>query len=214
MTGCSRTDAGVHADQFCCTARIDTRLPDNRLLAALNAHLPRDIAVYGCRTVPDAFHPRYDARGKIYVYHIWNEPARHPVWERYAWHRTAPLDTARLHTAAQDFVGTRDFSSFCAAGSDVQDRVRTVSRCAVTRRDGLVSFWVQADGFLYNMVRIMVGTLDALASGRLTWDAIPAVLAARDRAAAGPTAPPQGLCLYRVLYDDEDGGDVWPIDAI
>ncbi len=206
ITGCSRTDAGVHAEMFCCALDTDTSLRGDKLASALNFHLPRDIAVYDVREVAQDFHPRYHARGKRYVYRIWNGTQRHPVYERYAVHRKGALDEQKLNRAAAQFVGTHDFAAFCAAGSDVQDTVRTVSDCRVERQGELVLFSVQADGFLYNMVRIMVGTLLDIADGRLAQDAIGGILASGDRAQAGPTAPAKGLCLQEVFYDEQEGG--------
>ncbi len=203
ITGCSRTDAGVHAAMFCCALDTDSPLRGDKLCAALNAHLPPDVAVYRCDEAAAGFHPRYDARGKRYVYHIWNGMARNPFWQAYSLHRRGPLDAARLDAAAGDFVGTHDFAAFQAAGSSVTDTVRTVRLARVDRDGEMVRFTVEADGFLYNMVRIMAGTLLDMAAGRIPWDAIPAILAGRDRAAAGATAPPQGLCLERVYYDDD-----------
>ncbi len=203
VTGCSRTDAGVHADMFCCAIDTDSPLRGDKLASALNFHLPPDIAVYAVRQVAAAFHPRYHARGKRYVYRIWNGSQRHPVYERYALHRKGRLDEMVMNRAAADFIGTHDFAGFCAAGSDVQGTVRTVRECRVERQGDLVLFTVEADGFLYNMVRIMVGTLLEIAEGRLAADSIPTILASRDREAAGPTAPAKGLCLQTVLYDDE-----------
>lgn len=200
ITGCSRTDAGVHADMFCCTMDTASSLHGRAMIAALNAHLPRDIAVYDCREVSDAFHPRYSAEGKRYLYRIWNAPERNPFWEGRALHVKKPLDAERLSRAAADYLGTHDFAGFCAAGSSVQDTVRTVRACSVTREGDLVTFAVEADGFLYNMVRIMVGTLLDMAAGRLGFDSIPIALAAKDRSAAGPTAPAHGLILDEVFY--------------
>jgi len=202
VIGCSRTDAGVHADMFCCTFDTDSPLRGNKLLSALNFHLPRDVAVYGVQEVAADFHPRYMARGKRYIYRIWNGAQRHPVYERYALHRNRPLDEEMLNRAATAFEGTHDFAAFCGAGSDVEDTVRTVSRCRVERQGGLVSFIVEGDGFLYNMVRIMVGTLLEIADDRLDAGSIPAILASKDRTKAGPTAPAKGLCLAQVFYDE------------
>ena len=202
LTGCSRTDAGVHADMFCCTLDTESPLRGGRMAAALNAHLPADIAVYGCRETAADFHPRYMAKGKRYVYRIWNAPERNPFWQNYSDHRQAPLPVDAMDCAARDFLGTHDFSAFCAAGSAVEDRVRTVRRCEVERRGQLVLFTVEADGFLYNMVRIMVGTLLDMAAGKLPWDGIPALLHNGERAAAGTTAPARGLFLEHVFYDD------------
>ena len=201
ITGCSRTDAGVHADMFCCTFDTVASLRGDKLCSALNFHLPRDVSVYDAREVSAEFHPRYCAKGKRYVYRIWNGTQRHPIYDRYAIWLKKPLDVAVLNTVAGDYVGTHDFAAFCGAGSDVQGTTeRTIRSCTVTRQGDLVQFTVEGDGFLYNMVRIMVGTLLEIAAGRFAPDSIPAILTGRDRNAAGPTAPAQGLCLEQVFY--------------
>ncbi len=201
LTGCSRTDAGVHAEMFCCVTDTESAVTEEKMVAALNAWLPPDVAVTSCRAVAADFHPRYDARGKQYQYRIWNRPARNPFLEGRALHCRRPLDVQKMNRAAAGFLGCHDFSAFCAAGSDVEDRVRTVTECRVSEQDGLVTFTVAADGFLYNMVRIMVGTLLDIESGRLQEDVIPALLESPDRAAAGHTAPACGLYLTHVYYD-------------
>ena len=202
ITGCSRTDAGVHADMFCCCFDSDTPLRGDKLCSALNFHLPRDVSVYDAREVAEEFHPRYHARGKRYVYRIWNGNQRHPMYEKYAIWLKKPLDADALNAIVQDYVGTHDFAAFCGAGSDLQGTTeRTIHSCTVTRQGDLVLFTVEGDGFLYNMVRIMVGTLLEMAAGRMAADSLPAILEGRDRTAAGPTAPAQALCLEQVFYD-------------
>lgn len=202
ITGCSRTDAGVHADMFCCAFDSDTSLRGDKLCSALNFHLPRDVSVYDAREVEEEFHPRYHAKGKRYVYRIWNGNQRHPMYEKYAIWLKKPLDVEALNRMAQDYVGTHDFAAFCGAGSDVQGSTeRTIHSCTVTRQGDLVLFTVEGDGFLYNMVRIMVGTLLEMAAGRLAADSLPTIIEGRDRTAAGPTAPAQALCLEQVFYD-------------
>lgn len=201
VTGCSRTDAGVHAMMYCCNFRTEHTIPAERLTYALNAHLPRDIAVYGCQEVPLEFHARYDCKGKEYVYRIWNSRVRNPFWEGRALHYPYAIDVAYLNRQAQDFVGRHDFSAFCAAGGSVEDHVRTVRAARVERRGEIVSFHVEADGFLYHMVRIMAGTLLSLEQGKLCSGAIPELLGGLDRSGAGITAPSQGLYLNRVFYE-------------
>ncbi len=201
VIGCSRTDAGVHAEKFCCTFDTESPLRGERLALALNANLPFDVAVSDVREVAADFHPRYDARGKRYVYRIWNGRQRNPFYEENAVHIAVPLDERKMDTAAKDFLGTHDFAPFCAAGSSVEDTVRTVTRCDVERFGDLVTVTVEADGFLYNMVRIMVGTLLDIASGRLSADVIPAIFEQNEREAAGTTAPAKGLTLQDVFYD-------------
>lgn len=201
LTGCSRTDAGVHAKMFCCAMDSATPLRGEKLCAALNAVLPRDIAVYDVKEVNDAFHPRYDAKGKRYEYVIYNGRQRDPFWEGRAVHVNRPLDERVLEAAAKGFLGTHDFAAFCASGSSVESTVRTVRAASVRREGDVVIFAVEADGFLYNMVRIMAGTLLDIASGKIAANAVPAIIASCDRAQAGMTAPAHGLYLHTVFYE-------------
>lgn len=203
ITGCSRTDAGVHAEMFCCLTETHTRIPEEKFIKALNANLPEDVAVYGCREMPEGFHPRYSARGKQYIYKIWNGKARNPFWRGYALQREQPLDPASMNDTAALFLGTHDFSAFCSAGSAVEDKVRTVSVSQTQRQGDLVTYTVEADGFLYNMVRILVGTLLDVESGRLTREDVKQALLTGNREQAGATAPACGLYLSRVFYPEE-----------
>ena len=203
VIGCSRTDTGVHAAMFCCTFDTESAIPAHRMALALNMHLPEDIAVYDCKETAKDFHPRYAARGKRYTYRVNNTHYRDPFNDRYAVRYTPALDETLLHTYAQDFVGTHDFAAFCAANADTVDSVRTVSRFSVERDGDTVLFTVEADGFLYNMVRIMVGTLLDMGAGRLPADAISKALESGDRDLAGATAPAKGLRLEKVFYGEE-----------
>ena len=203
VKGCSRTDAGVHADMFCVSFRTVSRIPCDRMIPALNVRLPFDIAVYGCREVEADFHPRYAALGKRYVYRIWNASERNPFWEGRALHCRRPLDAAFLNEQAAAYVGTHDFASHQAAGSTVEETIRTVRRAEVERRGEMVLFTVEADGFLYNMVRIMAGTLLGLQAGSLEAGSIPAILESGSRERAGATAPACGLYLDHVFYPHE-----------
>jgi len=207
VTGCSRTDAGVHAAMFCCAFDTQSPLRGDKLCQALNAVLPRDVSVYDAAEVNEAFHPRYDATGKRYIYRIYNGRHRNPFYEGYAVHVNRPLDEAALDKAAKAYLGTHDFAAFCASGSSVEDTVRTVTQADVVREGDMVLFQVAANGFLYNMVRIMAGTLLDMASGRLPYDAIEQILASCDRDRAGMTAPACGLFLDEVFYDEEVTGD-------
>lgn len=204
ITGCSRTDTGVHADMFCCTLRTENPISCYRLIAGMNAKLPQDIAVSDCIEVPDDFHPRYDATAKQYRYRIWNGKARNPFWEGRAHYVHPPLDVDRMNENAKDFLGTHDFTSFTNSKEVINDNVRTVRRAEVFREGDSIVFLVEADGFLYNMVRIMAGTLLAMETGQRALGSIPAILEARDRSAAGKTAPACGLYLHRVFYEDRE----------
>ncbi len=203
VTGCSRTDAGVHARRFYCTTDCPERLEPAKFVQALNAVLPRDIAVLACCLVDDDFHPRYSAKGKRYVYYIWNGAVRNPFEEGYAYHVRVPLNEKSMNKTAALFVGTHDFSAFCSAGSSVEDKVRTIRRSFVIRQGDMVIYTVEADGFLYNMVRILVGTLLDVESGRLTCDDVLAALENGDRNRAGATAAACGLFLDEVWYESE-----------
>ena len=202
IKGCSRTDTGVHARMFCISVKTGQSIPCERLVAALNRFLPKDIAVLSCREVAEGFHARYSCVGKEYVYEIWNAAVRNPFLDGRAYHYWYPLDVEQLHQSAQDYLGSHDFTSFCTLDSrERENMVRTVRAFSVRREGDLVRMTVEADGFLYNMVRIMVGTLLRIAQGKFAPDCIPGIIRAKDRAQAGPTAPACGLYLNRVFYD-------------
>lgn len=204
VTGCSRTDSGVHANMYCCTLHTDSNIDCYKLQGALNAKLPLDISVFECIDMPKEFHPRYSCTAKQYIYKIYNASARDPFFENRALHYRPHIDEDFLDKQAKAYIGTHDFSSFCSAKSDVPDNVRTVYDATVKRDGDVVVFTVTADGFLYNMVRIMVGTLLFISEGKRGRDTIPEIIAAKDRSAAGTTAPPHGLYLNCVYYDDFD----------
>ncbi len=203
ITGCSRTDAGVHAEMFCCTLRTENPISCYRLIAGMNAKLPEDIAVSSCIEVPEDFHPRYDATAKQYVYRIWNGSARNPFMEGRAHYIHPPLNVERMNENAKDFLGTHNFTSFTNSKEEINGNIRTVRRAEVYREGDCVVFLVEADGFLYNMVRIMAGTLLAMETGQRESGSIPQILEAKDRTAAGKTAPACGLYLNRVFYEKE-----------
>lgn len=201
IKACSRTDTGVHAREFCVSVKTESLIPPERLAAAVNHYLPEDIAVKACRPVPKDFHARYSCKGKEYCYEIWNHPIREPFLRGRALHYWYPIDEVLLNAAAQHYIGRHDFTSFCTLDKrEAGDFTRTVADARVERRGDLVVFTVAADGFLYNMVRIMAGTLLRVQQGKLAPDDIPPILAARARSAAGPTAPACGLYLNRVFY--------------
>lgn len=203
VKGCSRTDAGVHALDFRLSFE-DTgdvpRFAAQALPQALNAHLPQDIAVRWCTQVASEFHVRYDVKSKTYLYLIWNRPVPHVFLQGLCWHVRTPLDVAKMQLAAKELCGRRDFRSFAARACDKEDTVRTVFSFDVAEEDGLIRLRVTADGFLYNMVRILAGTLCEIGAGKRPADSVSGILEQRNRAAAGMTAPPQGLYLEAVRY--------------
>lgn len=200
VTGCSRTDTGVHANEYFFNMRTDRAIPCRNVVRGMNTMLPDDVAVLACTEVPEEFHARYSCTGKEYIYKIWNAESRNPFLHRLCLRYPFALDVGLLNGAAACFLGTHDFSAFCSAGSDVEDRVRTLYGAHVSREGELVALTVRGDGFLYNMVRILVGTLLSVQEGKIDPGELPAILSSRDRSRAGRTAPPQGLYLNRVFY--------------
>ena len=200
IIGCSRTDAGVHANMFCCNVRTECTVSVDKIPNALNFYLPPEIAVYGCEEVDFDFHARYDCKGKEYVYLIYNGKYRNPFYENKALYYPYELDAEMLDKEVKSFVGTHDFSSFCSAGTDIEDKVREIYDCSVTRKNDLVEIKISGNGFLYNMVRIIVGTLLDIQKGKIPKGSIPEILESRDRENAGVTAEPQGLYLNKVFY--------------
>lgn len=201
VEGAGRTDAGVHALGQVASTWLETRLAPEVLRRALNAKLPPDAAVLRVEAVPAAFHARYHARAKLYRYALWNGPERAPLRARTHHHVPEPLDLAAMEAAAGALAGTHDFAAFQAAGSGVEDTVRTLHRVSLSGVAGhALALEVLGSGFLRHMVRNLVGTLLEVGRGRRAPGSLGALLAGRDRTAAGPTAPARGLILVRVLY--------------
>jgi tRNA pseudouridine38-40 synthase len=200
VTAAGRTDAGVHALGQVVGVETATRLTNDDLHRGLNAVLPNDVAVLAIDDAPGNFHATHDAVAKTYRYQIHNGRTPDVFGRRYSWHYPQPLDAARMHEAGQALVGRHDFASFESAGSERPDTVRTLSRLSVNRDGDRIELEVTGDGFLYNMVRAIVGTLVEVgkASRDVGWPA--EVLAQCDRRVAGQTAPPHGLFLVRVDY--------------
>ena len=206
VTGCSRTDRGVSARDFCITVEPPEggiRIPASRLPLAALPYLPRDLVFLSAKVVPDAFHPRYDVKTKEYRYTIRCSPIPDPFLLGQVWEYPVPLPgnaLPRMKEAAAHFLGSHDFAAFMAQGSDVKDTVRTIYRMKVQKKGKLLTVSVTGDGFLYNMVRIIAGTLLDVGSGKLEPCDIPGIIASRERRKAGVTAPPEGLSLWKVTY--------------
>ncbi len=200
LKGCSRTDSGVHANIYCVSFKTDSNIPCKNIISGLNTYLPKDIAVLDCIEAAPDFHARYSVRSKQYVYRVYNEQIRDPFLKDRAFHYRYRINEQLLDTEAQAFVGTHDFAGFCSARSDVEDTVRTVYAFSVERRGSEVLFKVEADGFLYNMVRIMVGTLLFVNEGKIKPGELADVINSKNRTLAGKTAPAHGLYLNKVNY--------------
>lgn len=201
--GSGRTDSGVHALGQVIHFDFPYERPLEKLRFALDTQTPEDISVKSVEKVADDFHARYLAKEKTYEFHVEIGKPRSPFRRFYASYYSYPLDIERMQRAIGDFVGTYDYSSFCSSGSSVENKVRTVyeARLEVTPERNELIFTFRGDGFLYNMVRIMVGTLLKIGNGRLEEDAIPRIIQAKDRNLAGPTAHPEGLYLKEVRYE-------------
>ena len=201
VSGCSRTDSGVHALNYFISFKADTKMSAETVVKALNANLPDDVSVKSCREVADDFHARYSIISKEYEYRMYTADVKSPFMRNYALYLKYPLNVELLNKAAASFEGTHDFSSFMASGSKITDTVRTVYKASVSEvSHGVYSFNISADGFLYNMVRIAVGTLLGVQQGKLLPEDIKGIIEAHDRNKAGFTAPPHGLYLKEVCY--------------
>ncbi len=208
VTGCSRTDSGVHALGYCLTVdpvseSDEITVPVSKIPTALNTVLPKDISVLSAREVDASFHPRYDVKMKEYVYKIRVNEIRDPFLDGRVYEYGRGIDTLNIENmkrAAGHFIGTHDFSAFMAQGSKITDTVREIYDSKLTVNGDIIEYRVRGNGFLYNMVRIIVGTLLEVGKGKIRAEDIPAIIESRDRKSAGQTARPEGLYLNRVFY--------------
>jgi len=202
ITGCGRTDAGVHARNYVANFRTSSGIPVDRLPYAMNTHLPDDIVVNQAFEVHDDFNAIGSCIKKEYTYWIYNSRIRDPFYVNRAWFYPKHLDETIMQQAADQFVGTHDFAAVRSVGTDVKSTVRTVYYYNVVRKGDLLELKVCANGFLYNMARAMAGTVVYAAEGKISPAEIANILKAGDRTAAGPTVPPDGLYMTRLWYDD------------
>jgi len=202
VAAAGRTDSGVHALGQVASFRIQRIWTPRQWIRGLNARLPPDIAVRAAAIVSEDFHARYAAKAKLYSYRILNRAERPALNRGHVWHVHKPLDVDVMTQAAQRLVGSHDFSSFEGALTDNEDPVCDLRRLSVAKDDDLIVIEAYADRFLKHMVRSIVGTLVEVGHGRRTPDSLTSILAAKDRTAAGRTAPPHGLYLVRVDYED------------
>ncbi len=202
VIGCSRTDAGVHAENYVAMFDTTCRIPALLFPKALNSALPNDIRCMNAWEAKEGFHPIFSAIEKTYIYTIVNRRVEDVFRRAYAWFYPRPLAVEDMRRAAACFLGEHDFSAFMAAGSTAKTTVRHVKKLDIEETDGILRISICADGFLYNMVRIIVGTLVCVGNGRFAIEDVSKILESGDRRRAGMTAPPQGLRLFEIVYPE------------
>ena len=202
VTGASRTDAGVHSLGNVCIFDTNTRMPAEKISYALNTRLPEDIVVQDSCQVPESFHPRFSKSRKTYEYRILNQKFRNPTRRLDTHFYYYDLDVEAMQRAAAYLVGEHDFKSFASTGGQAETSIRTIYSLDLEKRDSIITIRVKGNGFLYNMVRIIAGTLIQVGAGEILPEEIPAILEAKDRSAAGPTAPAKGLTMIGLEYEE------------
>lgn len=200
VIGSSRTDTGVHAKGFSANFLTNSKIPASKIKYAINAKLPEDIVVINSEEVPINFHSRYDAKGKRYIYTIINQEHPSAIYRNYTYHYRQKLNVNNMRLACKYFIGTNDFESFRNKGSLVISTVRTLTDLNIQTQGNLIKIVVSGNGFLYNMVRIIVGTLVDIGIGKIKPEDVEYILNAKDRTKAGKTVPARGLCLDEVFY--------------
>jgi tRNA pseudouridine38-40 synthase len=203
IIGSGRTDAGVHARGQVVNFRTMSGIPVERWVQAINSKLPSTIVVKSVDEVPLDFHARKSAKRKTYRYSIRQAETPDVFHRRWEWHIRKPLDVALMKKAAKLFLGEHDFTSFCSVKTEIDYRVRTIYRSEWIQQGEVLHYFVEGSGFLYNMVRIIVGTMVEIGEGKRTVDKLQQIVEARDRRVAGPTAPSDGLILWEVKYTEE-----------
>lgn len=204
IIGCSRTDTGVHANQFCFNVHTNSQINTRGFIRGVNGHLPDDISILSCEEVPENFHARFDCKGKEYIYKIHCSESKNPFASDLMLHYRRKLDLDAIRKASSYFVGTHDFLSFCADCTNVSTTIRTIYSLKIENYGDTVIVLVKGDGFLYNMIRIIVGTLIDVSEGRFLPDDIPEIITAKNRLRAGRTAMAHGLYLNRVFYNEKE----------
>lgn len=204
VIGASRTDSGVHALGNVAVFDTDSPIPPERMAYALNRKLPEDIVIVKSDEVPPNWHPRYQDRvSKTYEYHIYNAPVPDPMKRRYSTFVSFPMDADKMREGAAYLTGEHDFASFCNIRTNVENTVRTIDEIVIENSGSDITIRVTGNGFLYNMVRIIAGTLIRVGRGFYTPGKVKEILEARQRTEAGVTAPPEGLTLVRISYEEE-----------
>ena len=201
ITGCSRTDSGVHARGHVSSCDVPFYIPEDKLPLALNAFLPSDLSCHKAIYVKDNFNARFDNNGKRYIYRIHTGKVRSPLKSRYSYYTSYNLDIEAMNKAAELFAGEHDFEAFCASGGSQITTVRRIREVKVRRIEDVIEIEVNGEAFLYNMVRIIAGTLLYVGTGKLKPQDIATIIESKDRKQAGKTLPPEGLTLEEVFYD-------------
>lgn len=204
VIGCGRTDAGVHALAYICNFLTEATIPDDCFPAAMNTKLPACVRVHRATTVPDTFHAQFDVKRKRYVYKMHTSKIPDVFLSPYTWHCPYALDITKMQEAATHFIGEHNFEAFCASGATVTSFVRTIYALEVHQNNDVITIEVCGNGFLYNMVRIIAGTLMYVGCGKLSASEIPSIIESRDRSRAGITAPPHGLYMAGTEYEDKE----------
>lgn len=200
LIGAGRTDSGVHAEAQIANFKVNSNLPLYNIKKGLNSYLPADIAIVSVEHADLHFHARFNAKSKLYRYTIVNRKVRSPLLKRYAALISFDLDIDAMRKAAKYFIGKKDFRSFQATDKKATNPIRSIKRLDIVKDFHIIRIYIQADGFLYNMVRNIVGTLIDVGRGRIRPEAVKEILSKRHRPAAGQTAPAKGLCLLKVFY--------------
>lgn len=200
VTGSSRTDTGVHAKGFVANFKTNSKIPGDKFREAINHKLPEDIIILESLEVDEGFHSRYDSKGKTYSYSILNRDIASPILRNYSYHVKKRLDVEAMKEACRYFIGTYDFSAFKSSGSSVKTSVRTIYDLHIEENDDIIKVYVSGDGFLYNMVRIIVGTLIMVGFNKINPKSIQEIICDKDRTKAGACVPSRGLVLEKVYY--------------
>jgi tRNA pseudouridine38-40 synthase len=200
ITGSSRTDSGVHARGYTGNFYTNSKISVEKFTGAINSNLPLDIVILHCTEVPQEFHSRYNSTGKMYSYTILNRYESVAVGRNYIYHHKRILDVVAMKEASEYFIGTHDFSAFKNLGSSVKTSVRTITQLDVIKNEDIIKIYIAADGFLYNMVRIIVGALVRVGEGKIKPNEIKNIILSKERSKAGKSVPPGGLCLEEVFY--------------
>lgn len=201
IQGCSRTDTGVHAKEYCLTMQTEKQLPERNFIRGACGYLPEDISIYRVEEMPPEFHARFSCKAKEYMYRIHNSESKNPFTTDLELLYRRKMDIPLMQEAAQHFVGTHDFATFCTNYTEKQNTIRTIHDITIEKQGNTVILLVKGNGFLYNMVRILVGTLLSVNEGRIAVSELDDLLASKNRVLAGITAQAHGLYLNRVFYE-------------